>query len=206
MGETDDNDVITTSTPVKTTTNNGTTNDTNNATETPDTQENDKSKETDTLLMSDGKTVSEKLTEVLKDVKKSMENLTNGEEILLAPATIKDAATKVLAEEREVKPKKIPIGGIKMPGFFTRNKDKNKDGDGAENELLENVGNEEKTKEEEVVKAAPKPGFFAKFRRPFAKRHIPLPLNDEEAFGAAPEGNGKPKENGDAKEVKAEGE
>jgi hypothetical protein len=117
---------------------------------------------------------------------------------------VKDLVSKVSAEEREVKPKKIPIGAIKMPGFFTRNKDKNKDGDGAENELLENVGNEEKTKEEEEVAAEPKPGFFAKLRRPFAKRHTPLPASDEEAPVAAPEGNGKPKENGDAKEdVKA---
>ncbi|XP_063699428.1 neurotactin isoform X2 [Culicoides brevitarsis] len=45
--------------------------------------------------------------------------------------------TKLRVAEREVKPKKIPVGGIKIPGFFTKSKDKNKtDEIGTENELL----------------------------------------------------------------------
>lgn len=31
-----------------------------------------------------------------------------------------------IEDGREVKPKKIPIGGIKMPGFFTRSRSKEK--------------------------------------------------------------------------------
>lgn len=49
-------------------------------------------------------------------------------------ATIEVTATEVEAskpktdnkEGREVQPKKIPIGGIQMPGFFTRSKSKEK--------------------------------------------------------------------------------
>lgn len=39
---------------------------------------------------------------------------------------IKPSADSVTEEGREVKPKFIPIGGIKMPGFFTRSKSKEK--------------------------------------------------------------------------------
>lgn len=35
-------------------------------------------------------------------------------------------STEFTEQGREVKPKFIPIGGIKMPGFFTRNSDKDK--------------------------------------------------------------------------------
>lgn len=35
-------------------------------------------------------------------------------------------STEVTEQGREVKPKFIPIGAIKMPGFFTRNNDKDK--------------------------------------------------------------------------------
>lgn len=94
----------------------------------------------------------------------------------------KDEITKppvpVTQEGREVKPKKIPIGGIKMPGFFTKTKPK-EEGDGADGELLEKAGavNE---KEEKAAEAADesktdkttKPNFFQslKLRNPFAKR------------------------------------
>uniref|UniRef100_A0A1B0CB37 Carboxylesterase type B domain-containing protein n=1 Tax=Lutzomyia longipalpis TaxID=7200 RepID=A0A1B0CB37_LUTLO len=67
----------------------------------------------------------------------------NGEEIVKIAEEPKTEQTKetvpVTAEGREVKPKKIPIGGIKMPGFFTRGTkgtSKN-EGDGADGELLE---------------------------------------------------------------------
>lgn len=55
-------------------------------------------------------------------------------------------------EGREVKPKKIPIGGIQMPGFFTRSKSKEKCKDAdAEQSGVNTEGTEllEKDKEEE---------------------------------------------------------
>ncbi|XP_073836757.1 neurotactin [Musca autumnalis] len=55
---------------------------------------------------------------------------------------------KMSGEEREVKPKKIPIGGLKLPGFFVKNKPKG-DGDGAEGELLEKEKEEQEQKPEE---------------------------------------------------------
>jgi len=75
----------------------------------------------------------------------------NGEEIIDIPAengTKPDSADdkKISKEEREVKPKKIPIGGLKLPGFFMKNKPK-ADGDGAEGELLEKEKEEDKDKE-----------------------------------------------------------
>lgn len=42
------------------------------------------------------------------------------------PVTVAAKAAALVEEGREVKPKKIPIGGIKMPGFFTRSKSKEK--------------------------------------------------------------------------------
>jgi hypothetical protein len=205
MGETDDNDLTAPATPTKTTT-----------TDPSDTQEHDKSKETDKLLKSDEKLVTklEKAEEEKKEaIQKSFESLTNGLEITKAPDAVLDAvAPKLTAEEREVKPKKIPIGGIKMPGFFTRNKDKSNVGDGAENELLENAGNEEKTKEEEEetekIKSPPKPSRFSNFlKNPFNKRQSTAPT-DEEVPTVVSDNNGKPNlENGDKKkeEIKVEG-
>jgi hypothetical protein len=93
-----------------------------------------------------------------------------------------DKKKKVKAEEREVKPRKIPIGGIKMPGFFTKkNAKKDKAGDGAEDELLKKEDGEKepepaKPQEEEKEKKEPESttsgGFFSnfKFRNPFAKK------------------------------------
>lgn len=111
----------------------------------------------------------------------------NGEEIAKAP----DSTTKVTAQEREVKPKKIPIGGIKMPGFFTRNKPKT-EGDGADGELLEKGVNdvketdekiEEKTKEEK-----PKAASFLsalRIRNPFRRQQR---TEGEEVKDTKPEG------------------
>ncbi|XP_062129566.1 neurotactin [Drosophila sulfurigaster albostrigata] len=53
---------------------------------------------------------------------------------------------KISKEEREVKPKKIPIGGLKLPGFFMKNKPK-AEGDGAEGELLEKDKEQEQDEE-----------------------------------------------------------
>ncbi|XP_061706096.1 neurotactin isoform X1 [Cydia pomonella] len=49
---------------------------------------------------------------------------------------------EVIEQGREVKPKFIPIGAIKMPGFFTRNSDKPKD-----DEVIEKDPENEKTEE-----------------------------------------------------------
>lgn len=96
---------------------------------------------------------------------------------------------------REVKPKKIPIGGIKMPGFFTRNKSKPTENDGAEGELLDNAANDAKTDAQPKDENAPPPSARANFlaslppitlpklRNPFAKKATPP--KDEET-GDAP--------------------
>lgn len=101
----------------------------------------------------------------------------NGEEVIEIPEE-----KKPKEEGREVKPKKIPIGGIKMPGFFTRNKSKPADTDGAEGELLDNAGNEakveEKPKDESAAPPSARVNFLAslpplklpKFHNPFAKK------------------------------------
>ncbi|KAH8302828.1 hypothetical protein KR044_011043 [Drosophila immigrans] len=81
----------------------------------------------------------------------------SGEEIIDIPAENGSKSNggdvgdekKISKEEREVKPKKIPIGGLKLPGFFMKNKPKG-EGDGAEGELLEN----EKEQEPEEEKGA----------------------------------------------------
>lgn len=57
-----------------------------------------------------------------------------------------DKKSMDIKEGMEVKPKKIPIGGIQMPGFFTRSKSKERckeDGDKADDqtgELIESKG------------------------------------------------------------------
>lgn len=118
---------------------------------------------------------------------------TNGaaEEIINIPeATSTPKNNLVTGEGREVKPKKIPIGGIKMPGFFTKAKPKT-EGDGADGGLLEKVENEEKAAGEATIENLSKPNekparpsFFSalRFRNPFARRE-PLPtavVKDEE--------------------------
>lgn len=120
---------------------------------------------------------------VADEVKTSEEEKkTSTEEIIDIPET---KATK--EDGREVKPKKIPIGGLKLPGFFQRNKPKSEN-DGAEGELLDNVGNEVKAEEQPKEAAAePRSNFLAslKFRNPFAKK--PTPPKEE------PEGEAEPK-------------
>lgn len=113
----------------------------------------------------------------------------NGEEIAKAP----DSTTKVTAQEREVKPKKIPIGGIKIPGFFTRNKPKT-EGDGADGELLEKGVNDVKETEEKVEEKAkeekPKAASFLsslRIRNPF-RRQPAQKTDGEEVKDTKPEG------------------
>lgn len=91
---------------------------------------------------------------------------------------------KMSGEEREVKPKKIPIGGLKLPGFFVKNKPKG-EGDGAEGELLEKEPKEEEAKaaEEKTSKKEEKPGknFGQRLRSFFVRK----PAAEKQAKQAA---------------------
>lgn len=141
-------------------------------------------KETEKLLDTDEKKVDiesptngqDSPTEETKSLEAAPEKV-NGDEVIEIPDE-----KKPKEEGREVKPKKIPIGGIKMPGFFTRNKSKPVENDGAEGELLDNAGNEAKVEQPKEEPAAPpsaRVNFLAslpslpplpKFRNPFAKK------------------------------------
>ncbi|KAG4069577.1 hypothetical protein HA402_006943 [Bradysia odoriphaga] len=141
-------------------------------TETAPATEVEEPKETEKLLNKDDKKAeNESANTPNTDEKKVDESadkkpVANGDEIIDIPEK-----TPTTQEGREVKPKKIPIGGIKMPGFFTRNKPKS-DGDGADGELLENAGNEAKAEEQEKVAKETRPSIFSsfRFRNPFAKK------------------------------------
>jgi len=77
----------------------------------------------------DAKDQSKKSGEEIIDIPAENGNKPNG-------AAAEGDEKKISKEEREVKPKKIPIGGLKLPGYFMKNKPK-AEGDGAEGELLE---------------------------------------------------------------------
>ncbi|XP_037934475.1 neurotactin [Teleopsis dalmanni] len=99
----------------------------------------------------------------------------NGEEIIDIPDT--NDEKKISKEEREVKPKKIPIGGLKLPGYFMKSKPKS-DGDGAEGELLEKENKEESNPNEAKTKKDEKPRSFGeRFRNFFARK----PTADKQA-------------------------
>lgn len=118
---------------------------------TPTAEIETEPKETEKLLNTDEKKVEiesptngkeSPIEDELKPIEPATEKV-NGDEVIEIPEENKK---KQKEDGREVKPKKIPIGGIKMPGFFTRNKSKpsEKENDGAEGELLDNAGNEAK--------------------------------------------------------------
>lgn len=113
----------------------------------------------------------------------------NGEEVIDIPEEPK----KPKDDEREVKSKKNPIAGIKMPSFLTRNKSKPSENDDVEGELLKNANNETKAEDQakdEHVEAPPsnaRSNFLTslpslppipKFRNPFAKKNTP-PKDEE---------------------------
>lgn len=119
--------------------------------ETATVNELDEPKETEKLLSPELKKVAdvEPHTNGVKseDEEKPIEEekKTNGEEIVDIPETPKEEE-----QVREVKSRKLPLGGIKkIPEFFKRNKSK-PSSDGAEGELLENAGNEAKAEEEQA--------------------------------------------------------
>lgn len=131
-------------------------------------QDLDEVKETDKMLKPEEATTGNGKIE--GENKKSDDNTktrVSKEEIAKAPENV--TVPKVTAQEREVKPKKIPIGGIKMPGFFTKAKPKSETDATEGGELLENAGNEAKANEEYEKE---KRGYFSsfKFRNPFIRQ------------------------------------
>lgn len=168
---------------------------------TPTAEIETEPKETEKLLNTDEKKTElesptngkESLADETKPAEPAAEKV-NGEEVIEIPEE-----KKPKEEGREVKPKKIPIGGIKMPGFFTRNKPKPSENDGAEGELLDNAGNEakvedEKTKDESADPPSARSNFLMslpslpplpKFRNPFSKKAAAP--KDEETGDAATE-------------------
>lgn len=191
MGETDDKDTAPPAAPTE-----KTTTEAPAATETHLAETEANPKETEKLLANREEKTDEKETEKpAEEKKKSSENVNGTEEIINIPdetstETVKvedekaaktDKPNKVLAEEREVKPKKVPAGAFKLPGFF--NKGKAKEADGADNELLEKQETEKEAKAAEAA-AEEKPkraGFFAnlRLRNPFARKQAePVPTEE----------------------------
>ncbi|KAK5643593.1 hypothetical protein RI129_007438 [Pyrocoelia pectoralis] len=81
-----------------------------------------------------------------------------------------------IKEGREVQPKKIPIGGIQMPGFFTRSKSKERCKDTENDQNSETEGAELlQTKEEDEFRG---PQTRIKLPNPFRKSKL---ISDEEA-------------------------
>lgn len=78
--------------------------------------------------------IEEKKSEDKKDIEiEEREKMLNAENKTQDKISVENEeekeSTKILTdcrEGREVKPKKIPIGGIQMPGFFTRSRSKEK--------------------------------------------------------------------------------
>lgn len=125
------------------------------------------------------------------DEKRGGEEIINIPEATSTPVAAKPPPKVSGGEGREVKPKKIPIGGIKMPGFFTKSKPK-AEGDGADSELLQNAADEktvptagtaedaEKSKTDAAAKPTTTGASFMSILRqsnPFKRR--PATDNDE---------------------------
>lgn len=115
---------------------------------------------------------------VAQDVAAKQAN--GGEEIIDIPEGGGPKSTDIVAddkkiskEEREVKPKKIPIGGLKLPGFFMKTKPR-ADGDGAEGELLEKENKDDSivaTTESKVKKEEkPRSKFGERLRNFFVRK------------------------------------
>lgn len=77
-------------------------------------------------------------------------------------------------EGMEVKPKKIPIGGIQMPGFFTRSKSKEK----CKEEGTSDIENADNTEQKDKAKA--ETGRLAKIKLPNPFKKSKLVNDDEE--------------------------
>ncbi|KAF5284564.1 hypothetical protein FQR65_LT02390 [Abscondita terminalis] len=105
----------------------------------------------------------------------NFENKDNAPPILEIENGIKLSKTDI-KEGREVQPKKIPIGGIQMPGFFTRSKSKERckedvneqNGEAEGTELLQPKDNEDEPRT---------PQTLIKLPNPFRKSKL---INDDE--------------------------
>ncbi|XP_018322396.1 neurotactin [Agrilus planipennis] len=90
----------------------------------------------------------------------------------------KETSKIIKTEGREVQPKKIPIGGIQMPGFFTRSKSKEKCKDGdAEIEGTELLDSKEKESKDEQIQPT-----RIKLPNPFRKSKA---LSEEDVSGGS---------------------
>ncbi|XP_060530745.1 neurotactin [Cylas formicarius] len=102
------------------------------------------------------------------------EKILNSEnEEKVASDSSEEKKTKEVKEGMEVKPKKIPIGGIQMPGFFTRSKSKEQckeEGDQTEGtELIEDANKDE----------TPTPQAKIKLLNPFRKSKATSETDEE---------------------------
>lgn len=113
-------------------------NATKNKTPSPKTKKNSSKPPSPTTVQTDAVVGGEEKNDAGGAAKQA------GEEIINIPEQQAD-------EGREAKPKKIPIGGIKMPGFFSKNKTRT-DGDGADGQLLERENKEGSATAEEKSK------------------------------------------------------
>lgn len=160
---------------------------------TPTAEIETEPKETEKLLNTDEKKAETELptngkespSDDTKPYEQPSSEKANGEEVIDIPEEKKQ-------KDDEVKSKKNPIAGIKMPGFLTRNKSKPSENDDVEGELLKNAGNETKAEGQAKDKNAEVPpstraNFLTslpslpplpKFRNPFAKKNT-LPKDDE---------------------------
>ena len=129
--------------------------------------------------------------------KKKDGKIVNGEEIIInipdttemkdnntGPAEVDGGGKKGKAtkEDREVKPKKIPIGGIKMPGFFTKMKPR-AEGDGADGELLQKEADDNKANEEKPKIDEKRPSIGDRIRNFFARKPTPPKTDDGKPNG-----------------------
>lgn len=82
---------------------------------------------TDDKIESNPDSKSEDKKDIEMEEREKMLNAENKALEKVEDETSDDKKTKNdIKEGMEVKPKKIPIGGIQMPGFFTRSKSKEK--------------------------------------------------------------------------------
>ncbi|CAH2091855.1 unnamed protein product [Euphydryas editha] len=120
-----------------------------------------------------------------KEIMLKIENETTEEEIELRNdgGPVKAALSGDITEQgREVKPKFIPIGAIKMPGFFTRNSDREKS---KEEEAIEKETDTDKNQEKSDEDTKSKQRFQFLQSCPFTKFLQQAPKeNDGDSIGA----------------------
>lgn len=176
--------------------------------------ESEEPKETDSMLKKEEEVKKSKENLVDSDPKKEEEAAEpKKEEVINMPEEEKkddekekpkEEATESTPEGREVKPKKVPFGGLKLPGFFTRSKKPaTTETDGAEGELLaktdadveKGATADEAAPAETVAEETPATesrfnrNILGWFKNPFAKKEVtpeeaPLEGAEEKPEGA----------------------